>query len=339
MLLCIQTGKLITDTDRMRFGTEEFYLKSEEEMRALFPNLPEAFDNTAKIAEKCSFEFKFGERHLPHYDVPAGYNAEEYLRKLCNDGLIERYGDKAENHRERLEYELSVITSMGFVDYYLIVWDFINYARKNGIPVGPGRGSGCGSIAAYCLHITNVEPTQYNLVFERFLNPERVSMPDFDVDFCPRRRGEVIDYVIKKYKPENVCQIGTFGTMKARGAIRDCGRVLGVPYGDVDPIAKMVPMELGMTLTKALEENPKLKSAYDTNATVKQIVDTALAIEGLPRNIGTHAAGVVIASQPASTYLPLQRSEYNFHSVYKGYRRGAWYAENGLSGLKEPYHY
>ncbi len=316
VLLCIQTGKQLSDTDRMRFGTEEFYLKSEEEMRSLFPNLPEAFDNTAKIAEKCSFEFKFGERHLPHYDVPAGYTAEEYLRKLCDDGLAERYGSEAETHRERLEYELGVITSMGFVDYYLIVWDFINYARKNGIPVGPGRGSGCGSIAAYCLHITNVEPTQYNLVFERFLNPERVSMPDFDVDFCPRRRGEVIDYVINKYKPENVCQIGTFGTMKARGAIRDCGRVLGVAYSDVDPIAKMVPMKLGMTLTQALEENPKLKSAYDSDQTVKKIIDTALAIEGLPRNIGTHAAGVVIASQPVSTYLPLQRSDNIISTQY-----------------------
>lgn len=316
VLLCIQTGKQLSDTDRMRFGTQEFYLKSEEEMRALFPSLPEAFDNTAKIAEKCNFEFKFGERHLPHYDVPEGFTAEEYLRKLCDDGLVERYGEKAEEYRERLEYELSVITSMGFVDYYLIVWDFINYARKNGIPVGPGRGSGCGSIAAYCLHITNVEPMRYNLVFERFLNPERVSMPDFDVDFCPRRRGEVIEYVINKYKPENVCQIGTFGTMKARGAIRDCGRVLGVPYGDVDPIAKMVPMKLGMTLTQALEENPKLKSAYDTDMTVKQIVDTALAIEGLPRNIGTHAAGVVIASRPVSTYLPVQRSDNIISTQY-----------------------
>ncbi len=316
VLLCIQTGKQLSDADRMRFGTEEFYLKSEEEMRSLFPNLPEAFDNTAKIAEKCSFEFKFGERHLPHYDVPEGFTAEGYLRHLCDEGLKERYGDKAETHRERLEYELGVITSMGFVDYYLIVWDFINYARKNGIPVGPGRGSGCGSIAAYCLHITNVEPTRYNLIFERFLNPERVSMPDFDVDFCPKRRGEVIEYVINKYKPENVCQIGTFGTMKARGAIRDCGRVLGVPYGDVDPIAKMVPMKLGMTLTQALEENPKLKAAYDENATVKHIIDTALAIEGLPRNIGTHAAGVVIASQPVSTYLPLQRSDNIISTQY-----------------------
>lgn len=316
VLLCIQTGKQLDDPDRMRFATEEFYLKSEDEMRALFPNLPEAFDNTAKIAEKCSFEFEFGERHLPHYDVPDGLTAEQYLRKLCDEGLKERYGDLAETHRERLEYELGVISSMGFVDYFLIVWDFINYAKKNGIPVGPGRGSGCGSIAAYCLHITDVEPTRYNLIFERFLNPERVSMPDFDVDFCPRRRGEVIDYVIKKYKPENVCQIGTFGTMKARGAIRDCARVLGVPYGDADKISKMVPMKLGMTLEFALEENPKLKEAYASDPTVKKVIDTALAIEGLPRNIGTHAAGVVIAGHPVSTYLPVQRSDNIISTQY-----------------------
>ncbi|MCH5188158.1 MAG: DNA polymerase III subunit alpha [Oscillospiraceae bacterium] len=316
VLLCIQTGKQLSEPNRMKFATEEFYLKSEDEMRTLFPNIPEAFENTVKIAEKCNFEFEFGERHLPHYDVPEGYTAEEYLRHLCDEGLKERYGDGAGEHRERLEYELGVISSMGFVDYFLIVWDFINYAKKNGIPVGPGRGSGCGSIAAYCLHITDVEPTQYNLIFERFLNPERVSMPDFDVDFCPRRRGEVIDYVINKYKPENVSQIGTFGTMKARGAIRDCGRVLGVAYGDVDKISKMVPMRLGMTLELALKENPKLKEAYDTDPTVKNIIDTALSIEGLPRNIGTHAAGVVIAGRPVSTYVPIQRSDNIISTQY-----------------------
>lgn len=316
VLLCIQTGKRLDEPDRMRFATEEFYLKSEDEMRAVFPNLPEAFENTAKIAEKCNFEFKFGERHLPEYAVPEGYTAPEYLRYLSEKGLKERYGDKAEQYRERMEYELGVIESMGFVDYFLIVWDFINYAKKQGIPVGPGRGSGAGSIVAYNIHITDVEPMQYNLIFERFLNPERVSMPDFDVDFCPRRRGEVIDYVIKKYKPENVSQIGTFGTMKARGAIRDCGRVLGVPYSDVDVISKMVPMKLGMTLELALKENPKLKASYDENPTVRNIIDTALSIEGLPRNIGTHAAGVVIAGRPVSAYVPLQRSDNIISTQY-----------------------
>ncbi len=316
VLLCIQTGKQLDDPDRMRFETEEFYLKSEKEMRSLFPDIPEAFDNTALIAEKCNFEFRFGERHLPEYDVPEGMSASQYLRRLSEDGLCERYGDRAGLYRDRMEYELGVIESMGFVDYYLIVWDFINYAKKNGIPVGPGRGSGAGSIVAYNIKITDVEPMQYNLIFERFLNPERVSMPDFDVDFCPRRRGEVIDYVIKKYKPENVSQIGTFGTMKARGAIRDCGRVLGVPYGEVDAVAKMVPMKLGMTLELALKENPKLKAAYDENSTVRTVIDTAMSIEGLPRNIGTHAAGVVIAGHPVSTYVPIQRSDEIISTQY-----------------------
>lgn len=309
VLLCIQTGKLLSDTDRMKFETEEFYLKSEEEMRALFPDIPEAFDNTAKIAEKCNFEFKFGERHLPQYSVPEGYTAYEYLRELCEKGLKERYGDQSEKYRERMEYELSVIKSMGFVDYFLIVWDFIHYAKNNKIPVGPGRGSGAGSIVAYIIRITDVEPMSNGLIFERFLNPERVSMPDFDVDFCPRRRGEVIDYVIKKYKSENVSQIGTFGTMKARGAIRDCGRVLGVPYAEVDAISKMVPMKLGMTLEQAMKENPKLKAAYDESKATKEIIDTAMAIEGLPRQVGTHAAGVVIAGAPVCTYVPIQRSD------------------------------
>ncbi len=316
VLLCIQTGKRLDEPGRMRFATEEFYLKSEDEMRAVFPNLPEAFENTSKIADKCNFEFKFGERHLPEYDVPDGYTAKEYLRMLAEKGLKERYGEKAEQYRERMEYELGVIESMGFVDYYLIVWDFINYAKRHGIPVGPGRGSGAGSIVAYILRITDVEPMKYNLIFERFLNPERVSMPDFDVDFCPQRRGEVIDYVIKKYKPENVSQIGTFGTMKARGAIRDCGRVLGVPYSEVDIISKMVPMKPAMTLELAMRENPKLKAAYDENPTVKTIIDTAISIEGLPRNIGTHAAGVVIAGQPVSTYVPLQRSDNIISTQY-----------------------
>ncbi len=316
VLLCIQTGKLLSDTNRMRFETDEFYLKSEEEMRALFPNLQQAFDNTALIAEKCNFDFDFTKRHLPQYDVPDGYTAKEYLRHLAETGFKERYGDRCEQYRQRLEYELGVIESMGFVDYFLIVWDFINFAKSQSIPVGPGRGSGAGSIVAYCIRITDVDPMQYNLIFERFLNPERVSMPDFDVDFCPRRRGEVIDYVINKYRPENVSQIGTFGTMKARAAIRDCGRVLGISYGEVDAIAKMVPKELNITIELALEENPKLKAAYDSDETVKKVVDTAMAIEGLPRNIGTHAAAVVIAGQPVSTYVPLQRSDNIISTQY-----------------------
>lgn len=308
VLLCIQTGKTLDDDNRMHFETDEFYLKSEDEMRALFPNVPEAIDNTAEIAEKCSFEFKFGERHLPSFDVPDGRDHYEYLHELCVNGMKLRYGRTDGELSERLEYELGVIKSMGFVDYFLIVWDFINYAKQNGIPVGPGRGSAAGSIVSYCLAITDIEPTGYSLIFERFLNPERVSMPDIDVDFCPKRRGEVINYVIEKYGADNVSQIGTFGTMKARGAIRDCGRVLGMPYGDVDAVAKMVPMELGMTLDLALQ-NPKLKSAYDASSEIRQLIDTARAVEGLPRNIGTHAAGVVIAGDKVSSFVPVQRSD------------------------------
>ncbi len=308
VLLCIQTGKTLDEENRMRFETEEFYLKSEDEMKNLFPYAPQAIENTSLIADKCNFEFKFGERHLPQYDVPDGRDPFEYLHSLCMEGLKSRYNNPTDELYERLEYELGVIKEMGFTDYFLIVWDFISYAKNNGIPVGPGRGSAAGSIVSYTLGITDVEPTRYNLIFERFLNPERVSMPDIDIDFCPKRRAEVINYVIEKYGVENVSQIGTFGTMKARGAIRDCGRVLGMPYGDVDAIAKMVPMDLGMTIDLALE-NPKLKEAYENSAQVKTLVDTARAVEGLPRNIGTHAAGVVIAGKSVSSYVPVQRSE------------------------------
>lgn len=308
VLLCIQTGKTLDEENRMRFETEEFYVKSEEEMRDLFPYAPEAIENTNLIAEKCSFEFDFGERHLPKYAVPDNSDPYEYLRGLCLKGLEKRYTNPTPELYERLDYELGVIKEMGFIDYFLIVWDFINYAKSQGIPVGPGRGSAAGSIVSYTLSITDVEPTKYNLIFERFLNPERVSMPDIDIDFCPKRRGDVINYVIEKYGAENVSQIGTFGTMKARGAIRDCGRVLGMPYGDVDSVAKMVPMDLGMTLNLALE-NPKLKEAYESSADVKTLIDTAKAVEGLPRNIGTHAAGVVIAGKSVSSYVPVQRSE------------------------------
>lgn len=308
VLLCIQTGKTLDEENRMRFETEEFYVKSEEEMRELFPYAPEAIENTNLIADKCNFEFKFGERHLPEYDVPNNQDPYEYLRSLCMAGLEKRYVNPAPDLYERLDYELGVIKEMGFVDYFLIVWDFISYAKSNGIPVGPGRGSAAGSIVSYTLEITDVEPTKYNLIFERFLNPERVSMPDIDIDFCPKRRAEVINYVINKYGSENVSQIGTFGTLKARGAIRDCGRVLGMPYGDVDAVAKMVPMDLGMTLDLALE-NPKLKEAYNSSPDVKLLVDTARSVEGLPRNIGTHAAGVVIAGKSVSSYVPVQRSD------------------------------
>ena len=265
--MCIQTGKTLDEENRMRFETDEFYLKSEEEMRSIFPYAPEAIDNTMKIAEQCNFEFVFGERHLPSFAVPEGYEDFEYLKKLCEDGMKHRYTNVSEELSERMNYELNVIKSMGFTDYFLIVWDFINYAKNNSIPVGPGRGSAAGSIVSYALGITDIEPTRFNLIFERFLNPERVSMPDIDIDFCPKRRAEVINYVIDKYGAENVSQIGTFGTMKARGAIRDCGRVLGMPYGEVDVIAKMVPMDLGMTLDLALE-NPKLNAAYEGSADV-----------------------------------------------------------------------
>ena len=308
VLLCIQTGKTLDEENRMRFETEEFYLKSEEEMRELFKYAPEAIDNSGIIAQKCNFEFKFGERHLPSYNVPDGKDPYEYLKSLCLDGMKKRYDNPGSELFQRLDYELSVISQMGFVDYFLIVWDFINYAKSNSIPVGPGRGSAAGSIVSYTLGITDIEPTKYNLIFERFLNPERVSMPDIDIDFCPKRRGEVINYVIEKYGADNVSQIGTFGTMKARGAIRDCGRVLGMPYGDVDTIAKMVPMDLGMTLELALE-NPKLKQAYESSNEIRNLIDTAMAVEGLPRNIGTHAAGVVIAGNKVSSYVPVQRSE------------------------------
>ena len=308
VLLCIQTGRTLDEENRMRFETDEFYLKSEEEMQNLFPYAEEALYNTELIADKCNFEFTFGNRHLPSYAVPGGLDPFDYLKSLCMDGMKKRYSEVTPELLSRLENELGVIKSMGFIDYFLIVWDFINYAKSNNIPVGPGRGSAAGSIVSYVLEITDVEPTGYNLIFERFLNPERVSMPDIDIDFCPKRRAEVINYVIEKYGVENVSQIGTFGTMKARGAIRDCGRVLGMPYGEVDVIAKMVPMDLGMTIDLALE-NPKLKEAYNSSENIKNLIDTARAIEGLPRNVGTHAAGVVIAGQSVSNYIPLQRSD------------------------------
>ena len=316
VLLCIQTGKTVDEENRMKFQTEEFYLKSEEELRKLFPNCDEAFENTVKIADMCNLEFVFNEYHLPSFPVPAGYTNEKYFRKLCYEGFEERYMDPPPEYLERLEYEIDVISRMGYVNYYLIVWDFIRYAKENGIPVGPGRGSGAASIVAYCMHITEVDPMKYALIFERFLNPERVSMPDFDTDFCQERRGEVIDYVVRKYGKDHVAQIATFGTMAARGAIRDVGRALNFTYAETDVVAKLVPTTLHITLKEALEVSPKLKEMYDNDERVKKLIDTARALEGMPRNTSTHAAGVVITADPVCTYVPLSRNDDTIVTQY-----------------------
>ena len=309
VLLCVQTGKTIDDPDRMRFETDEFYLKSEEELRQLFPNCDEAFENTSRIAERCNLEFVFNEYHLPSFPVPDGYSNEEYFRELCMNGFRERYENPPAEYTERLEYEIGVISRMGYINYYLIVWDFIRYAKESGIPVGPGRGSGAASIVAYCLHITEVDPMKYALIFERFLNPERVSMPDFDTDFCQERRGEVIEYVMEKYGTDHVAQIATFGTMAARGAIRDVGRVLNFTYAETDVVAKLVPtMPLHITLKDALHTSPKLKDMYDGDERVRLLIDTAMQLEGMPRNTSTHAAGVVITADPVDSYVPLAKN-------------------------------
>ena len=309
VLLCIQTGKTLAEENRMRFETDEFYLKSEEEMGKLFSHIPNALENTNAIAEMCNFEFEFHHQHLPSFTVPEGFGKEEHLKKLCEEGLLRRYGENVgQDIKGRLSYELSVINSMGFTDYFLIVSDFVGFAKKNGISVGPGRGSAAGSVVSYVLDITDIDPIKFNLIFERFLNPERVSMPDIDIDFCIERRGEVIDYVVEKYGKDNVCQIITFGTMKARGAIRDSGRVMGLSYGDVDAVAKMVPKTLGVTLDDALK-TPELKAAYESNDTVKRLIDTAKSIEGLPKSAGTHAAGVVICGEELSEHLPLSKND------------------------------
>ena len=317
VLLCIQTGKTVDDPNRMKFQGEEFYLKSEEELRALFPGMDEAFENTCRIAERCNLEFVFNEYHLPSFPVPEGYTNEAYFRKLCMDGFRERYQDPPESYLDRLEYEIGVISRMGYVNYYLIVWDFIRYAKESGIPVGPGRGSGAASIVAYCMHITEVDPMKYALIFERFLNPERVSMPDFDTDFCQERRGEVIEYVMNKYGADHVAQIATFGTMAARGAIRDVGRALNFSYAETDVVAKLVPtMPLHITLKDALNVSPKLKEMYDGDERVRQLIDTAMSLEGMPRNTSTHAAGVVITAAPVSTYVPLSRNDDTIVTQY-----------------------
>ena len=317
ILLCIQTGKKVMDEDRMRYEGGQYYLKSEEEMRALFPYALQAIDNTAKIAARCNVEIEFGVRKLPKYQVPKEFwDSEEeegeaswrYLHHLCYEGLNRRYGSEKPELTERLDYELSVIRNMGFIDYFLIVWDFINYAKTNGIIVGPGRGSAAGSIVAYTLAITDIDPLKYDLLFERFLNPERVSMPDIDVDFCYERRGEVIDYVVSKYGKDNVAQIVTFGTLAAKGVIRDVGRVLDMPYAQVDAIAKMIPKELNITIDKALKMNPLLKKEYDENSQIKYLIDMSKRLEGLPRHTSMHAAGVLISQKAVDEYVPLSRS-------------------------------
>ncbi len=310
VLLCIQTNKKLHDEDRMRYEGGQYYIKSEDEMRLLFPFAPEALENTHRIAARCNVNIEFNQYKIPHYDVPPGYDSWSYLNKLTKDGLRERYGDNpGEEIEKRLEYELSVIKDMKFVDYFLVVWDFIKYAKENGIIVGPGRGSAAGSIVSYCLDITELDPIKYDLLFERFLNPFRISMPDIDIDFCYERRQEVIDYVSRKYGRDHVVQIVTFGTLQARGVIRDVGRVLDMPYAKVDVIAKMVPNMLGMTLSRAMEMNRDLSDAYEQDPEIKQLIDYALRLEGLPRNVSMHAAGVVISPRPVEEFVPLSRGE------------------------------
>ncbi len=312
ILLCIQTGKTINDDNRMRFNTDEIYVKSPEEMYQNFRNVESALENTLKIAEMCNVELEFGKLHLPGFTVEEGYTPYEYLKEKCYQGLEKKFGENcSEEIKRRLEYELSVISTMGYVDYFLIVWDFIRYARENDIMVGPGRGSAAGSLVSYCLGITNVDPLKYNLLFERFLNPERISMPDIDIDFCYERRQEVIDYVISKYGKDKVSQIITFGTMAARAAIRDVGRALDIPYGDVDLVAKMIPFQIGMNIDKALDINPELKKKYELEEDTRLLIDTARSLEGLPRHASTHAAGVVISKEPIVEYVPLQLNENN----------------------------
>ncbi|WP_287449406.1 DNA polymerase III subunit alpha [Sellimonas sp.] len=305
ILLCIQTGKKLADENRMRYEGGQYYVKSEEEMKELFPYALQAIENTQKIADRCHVEIEFGVTKLPKYDVPEGYTSWEYLRKLCLEGFARRYPEKPKELKERLEYELGIIRSMGYVDYFLIVWDFIKYARDNDIIVGPGRGSAAGSIVSYCLGITSIDPIRYNLLFERFLNPERVTMPDIDVDFCFERRQEVIDYVGRKYGADRVVQIVTFGTMAARGVIRDVGRVMDLPYAFVDGIAKMIPTELNMTLDLALTKNPELRKVYETDEQVRELIDMSKRLEGLPRHTSMHAAGVVISQKAIDEYVPL----------------------------------
>lgn len=331
VLLCIQTAKTVEEENRMRYPSDQFYLKSPEEMWEMFSYIPEALENTVKIAEQCNFDYEFHKSKLPKFPVPEGKEPYAYLKEICYEGLVERYrifedfrgkplnieevleaaskDEEAQEYINRLEYELGIINQMGYVDYFLIVWDFIRFANENGIPTGPGRGSAAGSIVAYTLGITKIDPIKYGLLFERFLNPERVSMPDIDSDFCYERRQDVIDYVVEKYGVENVSQIITFGTMAARACIRDVGRAMNYSYAEVDRIAKMIPTMLNITIDKALEINPELKNAYEEDIRVKELIDVSRSLEGLPRHSSTHAAGVVIASQPLVNYVPLQKNE------------------------------
>lgn len=316
ILLCIQTAKTVLDEDRMRYEGGQFYLKSPDEMYDLFSYAPEAMENTAKIAQRCNVSFRFHELKLPRFDVPDGKTAQQYLREVCEAGFREKYPQDKEEWKERLEYELSTIENMGYVDYFLIVWDFIKYAKDNGIIVGPGRGSAAGSMVSYCLSITTIEPLKYDLIFERFLNPERVSMPDIDIDFCYERRQEVIDYVIRKYGEDHVAQIITFGTLAARAAIKDVGRALAMPYADVDRISKMIPTELGITIKKALTMNPDLQKAYEAEEDTHRLIDTSMRLEGLPRHSSTHAAGVVICREPVVEYVPLSANDGQVNTQY-----------------------
>ena len=316
VLMCIQMGKTLNDPSRMRFGSDEFYLKSREEMEELFPYAHQALDNTIEIANRCNVEFDFNTYHLPKYDVPEGYTTESYLRELCFKGLNERYKEPTQEAIDRLNYEIDVISKMGYIEYFLITWDFINYAKENNIMVGPGRGSAAGSIVAYTLRITDIDPIKYSLLFERFLNPERVSMPDIDIDFCYERREEVIDYVKRKYGDDHVAQIITFGTMKAKAAIRDVGRVLDIPYNKVDKIAKEIPFDLGMTIDKALEVNPELRNLYEQDAETKEVIDISKQMEGMLRHASTHAAGVVISKDPVDEYVPLYRHQESISTQF-----------------------
>ncbi len=310
ILVCIQTNRTVEDEDTLEFGSDEFYFKSEDEMRALFPDCPEAADNTQKIADRCNVEFEFGKTKLPRFDTPDGSDNREYFRLMCYAGLHKYYGENPKKEiADRLEYEISTIDTMGYVNYYLIVYDFIRQAKSMGIPVGPGRGSGVGSLAAYCIGITGVDPLRYDLLFERFLNPERVSMPDFDVDFSDERRQEIIEYVTEKYGADHVAQIVTFGTMAARLAIRDVGRAMAIPYTTCDTVAKLVPMELDITIDAALERVSELRDLYESDKQVHELLDMARKIEGMPRHTSTHAAGVVITDRPVVDYVPLSMND------------------------------
>jgi DNA polymerase-3 subunit alpha len=306
--MCIQTATTINEPGRMSFASKEFYLKSEGEMAGMFRDVPESITNTAEVAEKCNLEIPFGELHLPHFDVPEGYDHFGYLKKVAEEGLAERYPDMDGAVAQRFGYELNTIKDMGFTDYFLIVWDFVRFAKQSGIMVGPGRGSAAGSVVAYSLGITNIDPIRYNLLFERFLNPERISMPDIDIDFCYERRQEVIDYVTQKYGADKVAQIITFGTMGARLVIRDVARVMGISVAEADRVAKMVPFELKMTIDKALERNEKLRNEYQNNADMREVIDISKKLEGMPRHASTHAAGVVISRLPITEYVPLQKN-------------------------------